>query len=79
MERGILLPKDKNLTTIHDWARAGLRMFRTEEHTKGYAPYQIQVNPTDNGFPAGFTVEGLPVVCNEEVRAGFLRVCTEDI
>lgn len=79
MRRGILIPKDKNLPTIEDWARAGLRMFNTDERTKGLKPAQIQVNPLDNGFPRDLIINGLPVVCNPEVRAGLLRVATEDL
>lgn len=79
MRRGILLPKDKNLPTLGDWAKAGLRMFLTDERTKGYKPDQIQVNPQDNGFPHDLTINGLPVICNPEVKAGCLRVVTVDL
>jgi hypothetical protein len=79
MRRGILLPKDKTTPTINEWARAGIRKFMIDERTRGYDPAQIQVNPQDNGFPSGFAVDGLPVVCNAEIRPGHLRVCTVDL
>lgn len=71
----------KNSTiNLPELALIGLNRFRQAHHTRDYQPERIEISPCDKcRLPNGPALNGLPVVINSELEAGWLRVCTMDV
>ena len=79
MERAIKVQNTHNLR-LSQFVIIALNRFRQAEHTQDYEPAQIEVCPGDRDkLPPQFSIKNIPVVANEELEPGFLRVVTADI
>jgi hypothetical protein len=69
-----------NKLPVPQFLLVGLNRFRQAEHTAKFEPAKIELNPKDiEKLPSRLMVKDIPVVPNEELEPGFLRVVTEDI
>lgn len=65
---------------LSQFALYGLNKFRQASHTQDYEPAAIEVSPAERAkLPPKFSINNIPVVPNDELEPGYLRVVTKDI
>lgn len=58
----------------------GLNRYRQASHTRDYPPAQIEISKEDKAKLNGtYSIRGVPIVINKDLKPGELRVCTPDI
>lgn len=61
-------------------ALVGLNRYRQASHTRDYPPERIEISLEDKAKINGtYTIGGVPILINEDLKPGELRVCTADI
>jgi len=75
MRRGVLVNHHNDLPTALKRAR---QEFARQSHCRGFTAEEVHLNPGDID-PAQTTLDELPVVANEDVPQGHLRLCTHEL
>lgn len=61
-------------------ALVGLNRYRQAAHTRDYPPERIEISPYDKAKINGtYSIGGVPILINEDLGPGELRVCAPDI
>ena len=72
--------KNPGTLNLSQFVLYGLNKFRQTEHTQNYEPAAIEVNPAERAkLPPKFSINNIPIVPNQELEPGYLRVVADDI